>query len=387
MLPPLHQLLVVVGLLAYGGIGTLTSLVLRRARGSRHYPTIWGWLLAVTFVSVTIVVALWGLHFDVSRFARALAGPVDPWGLFSFVVFVVFLFLLPVPIGLAALWVRPREAWWKRGAVRLPLGVAAGLLLCLHLVFRGTCTVSVRDQYDRPVVGARLRMCGLGDHVTDPSGRVHLTFYGERRVQVCGSEADGYAIDARLASYQRRGSFHEIVLPAWLSPPASSVLLSRVVALKVVPGEGCYRVNVLRQQITMDPTPIADLTIRLASSEGAAEGCPWRVELEAPDGGVQVAEAERGYRLLAPERGYQASWRGWLRPSPEASNVCEEAFYLKARGGRIFARADIRLLRDNGLSLWVATWLNPTARRSLFPLEGGAGEAARWLRVLYGEEY
>jgi len=101
-----------------------------------------------------------------------------------------------------------------------------------------------------------------------------------------------------------------------------------------------------------------------------------------------VAEAERGYRLLAPERGYQASWRGWLRPSPDASNVCEEAFYLKARGGRVFARADVRLLRqDDDLSLWVETTFNPTARRSLFPLEGGADAAARWLRALYGEEY
>jgi len=380
-----HRIVFALGLIVYVAVAVAVAAFLCRRRGERRYAVAWGWLLAGSSAWVILVVARW--LESVRQFPELLAEPHDAWGLSSFFMFLVFVWLSPLPFAMAALCAFPRGAWWRRVSVGSALAVEAMVLVALHVACHHTFTVTVLDQFGQPVANAEIWLSGFRGRVTDRDGTVKVSFYGRDRNLAIGSAwAPGHVINSRRASYGPPGPGpRRAVLRAWRLSCERLVLRSHVAVPGFRPEGDPYYFNLLRAEAGQESLWTNDLVISsMGAGAGAEASCPWRLRIRVPDGGVQIAP--EGYRLLAPERGYEPSWRGCLERG-RYPNEWAESFYLTLRGGKAFAVAEIGLRQGSELDLYVDAKVNPVARRTLDREAGEAGAASAWLRTLYGEAY
>jgi hypothetical protein len=178
-----HLVVFALGLLSYAAAAFGVVVLLRPRRDGRRYAAAWAWGLAGASAWLVVVFVRWDGCQGLRRLANALAEPDDGWGLLTFLVIEWFRSFAPLPLAMAALCARPKDAWWKRTVVRSAFGVEAVVLSLLHIGYHGTCVLTVIDQHGWPVANAEIE--------TVPFGEVRLGAVG-----LLGRLSDGRATEA-----------------------------------------------------------------------------------------------------------------------------------------------------------------------------------------------
>ncbi len=391
------------GLCLYATAFFVARLVLRNLKSSQHYTRIWAGLLVSTLGWLAVVFAIWGdgyLHLLRITFR-------DPdeniWAMKFIGLFSLFIVASPVPLAIALSTVRPDGRWWRTRSFLALLSVGVVTLGAAHFSFHRTCLLSIRDQFGNPVPNAFVTyyLDGRAKRPTDASGMLRIPYYRYvHRLDICEASAGGFVINEGLSSHRPFAPIPaNVTIPAWKVLRAPQMLSSRPHIPVVSDGQPHF-INILHQQSGQEPLAFVDLEVRVQAPAdirgirypSEEKRFPWSVDIRVPDGGLLPASGT--YQYLAPETGYVESIKRTFDVTDAAWNSSySETFYLKLRGGKAFAVAEVTVtsLYIDKAIIFVDAKVNPAAERNLFWGYGNflhsEHETTRWLSHLYGPAY
>ncbi len=119
---------------------------------------------------------------------------------------------------------------------------------------------------------------------------------------------------------------------------------------------------------TVGGSPVGDIAVRVERPSQASnrEKYNWSVSFEAMNGGV--VETEEEFPFLAPDSGYQPAIElKYDANDPKWKNYVEKKFYLKSRGGKLYARIKVGIypLYQNASAIRFEYFANPSGSRNL----------------------
>lgn len=214
---------------------------------------------------------------------------------------------------------------------------------------------------------------------TDSRGHFDVTGEDGFSLKVFPQTVDNYIVNQELFYYRNQAGLtppdtapdNPYAIRVYKREPQLEIpLIVNKVKYKFPPSDRTHTIDLVNNRRYPDKRP-GDLWVTVSRDHKAERygNYSWQVNLEVPDGGLIVTNDRMVY--YAPDRGYQKSWLQKYRKGQKGwTNAINKNFYIKSRGGKIYARMKIYLSPyfsyDGNAYVRIKYWLNRSGSRNLY---------------------
>ena len=252
----------------------------------------------------------------------------------------------------------------------------------------------VADQNDDPIQGAQVTMAvsargltPLGvalkeiplEVFTDGQGQFSVSRQRGTLLAVKGFKKEGYLMNSgveRNFSYSdssgelfKANPQQPVIFRLW-KKGLTEPLIKRGIGGNIIADGRMYNIDLVANKISDKALSQTDLRVMVKRPAKVEPSVPyeWTFAIEAVDGGI--IETHDDYLYRAPNAGYEPGYEYVTQPDANAmkwhSNL-KKKFYLKSRGGKVYASLDVEVYQQLGDMAGVSlnVLVNPAGSRNL----------------------